>query len=199
MLMFLSSNMILSAHSNISYLSKKNVCSHVGGHQFLSSNILCPPNNGTILNIFWVIKTIMSIAAKAELGGLYINARKTVYIRIFLSKMGPLQPCTPFQTDNITAKGIVNNNIQTKSLKVMDMKLHLIYDCKIPGQFHIYWRPGKTNKADYQSITQHTHTHLQHHNGCSECLNRLKKLLELCKNKQEESLSHKFGHSIRVC
>ena len=50
----------------------------------------------------------MSLAAKAELGAMYIDARKAVEERIILEKMGHKQPATPVQVDNSTAKGIIN-------------------------------------------------------------------------------------------
>ena len=123
-LTFSASNMILAGHSDASYLSEKEARSRAGGYWFLSNNSPHPPNNGAVLNISKVIKVVMSSAAEAELGGLFINAREAVYIRKILAKMGHLQPRTPLQTDNSTAKGVVNNNIQTKRLKSMDMKFH---------------------------------------------------------------------------
>ena len=78
-------------------------------------------NNGAILTIAQVIKNVMSSAAKAELGALYIMARKAVYIRIILTKLGHKQLCTPIQTDNSTAKGIINNNVKPKQTKAIDI------------------------------------------------------------------------------
>ena len=40
-----------------------------------------PPNNGAILNVAQIIKNVMSSAAEAELGALFICAREAVYIR----------------------------------------------------------------------------------------------------------------------
>ena len=50
----------------------------------------------------------MSSAAKAELGVMYINARKAVEERTILNEMGHNQPATPIQVDNSTAEGIIN-------------------------------------------------------------------------------------------
>jgi hypothetical protein len=74
--------MILSIHSNARYLNKPNARSHTGGHHYLSENVIFPPNNGAIHNV-------------AELGGLYINARKGVEIRNVLQELGHPQPPTP--------------------------------------------------------------------------------------------------------
>ncbi len=107
-----SSDMILAMHSNASYLSKANACSQAGGIFFCSININNPPNNGAVLNIFKILKAVMSSAAKAKLGSLYINACEAVPMRQLLTEMGHKQPKTLIQTDNTTAFGVVNNNIQ---------------------------------------------------------------------------------------
>jgi hypothetical protein len=57
--------------------------------------------------------------------------------------MGHPQPKTPIQTDNLTAEGVINNKIQPKRIKAMDMRFHWLQDCEAQGQFRIYWWPGK--------------------------------------------------------
>jgi hypothetical protein len=66
-----ASNMVLAIHSDASYLSKPKARSRAGGYFFMSSNTKDPSNNGAILNIAQIIKSVMSSAAKAELGALY--------------------------------------------------------------------------------------------------------------------------------
>jgi hypothetical protein len=70
----------------------------------------------------------MSSAAEAELGALFLNAKEAVYLRQILTEMGHSQPCTPIQTDNTTAEGVINNKIQPKRTKAMDMRFHLLRD-----------------------------------------------------------------------
>jgi hypothetical protein len=57
------------------------------------------------------MKNVMSSAAEAELGALYLNAKETVYLRQILHEIGHYQPPTPIQTDNTTAEGVVNKII----------------------------------------------------------------------------------------
>jgi hypothetical protein len=90
-----------------------------------------------------IIKVVMSSAAEVELGALFLNAKEVVYLRQILTKMGHLQPCTPIQTDNSTAEGVINNKIQPKQTKAMDMCFHWLRNQKAQGQFRIYWHPGK--------------------------------------------------------
>ncbi len=90
----------------------------------MPSNIADPADNGAVLNIAQLIKAIMSLAAEAELSALYINACEAVPIHLLLAEMGHIQPPTPTQTNNSTALGVVNSNIQPWQMKAMDMRFH---------------------------------------------------------------------------
>ena len=117
----------------------------------MSSNESIPKDNGAILTIAQIIKAVMSSAAEAELGALYINAREAIYIRQILEEMGHKQPPTPMQADNSTAVGIVNNKILPKATKAMDMRFHWLRCRQTKKMFRFFWRPGPTNKGDYPS------------------------------------------------
>jgi hypothetical protein len=118
------SDMVLIVHSDASYLSKSKACSRAGGQFFLSTDTIDPKDNGKVLNLAQLIKAVMSSAAKAKLGALYINARKAIPQGHALEEMGHKQPPTPIQTNNSTAFGIVNNNIRPQQTKAMDMLFH---------------------------------------------------------------------------
>jgi hypothetical protein len=45
------------------------------------------PNNGAVLNISKILKAVMSSAAKAKLGALYINAREAIPMQHLLEEM----------------------------------------------------------------------------------------------------------------
>ena len=147
MITFNASKMTLAIHSDAGYANEKKSRSRAGGHFFLSSDENFPPNNSAILTIATIIKAVMSSAAEAELGALYINAKEAVYLRQILDEMNHPQPRTPMQTDNTTAEGVINKKIQPKRTKAMDMRFHWLRDREAQGQFKIYWRPGKTNLA----------------------------------------------------
>ena len=82
-----ASDMVLVVHSDASYLSEPKARSRAGGHFFLSSDTKDSTNNGAVLNIAQLIKAVMSSAAEAELGALYINAREAVPQRQLLEEM----------------------------------------------------------------------------------------------------------------
>jgi hypothetical protein len=91
--------MILAIHGDASYLSEAAALSQAQGHFFCfkDSKNLC--NNGAVHNVSKILKAVMSSAAKAELGALYINACKAVPMCQLLKEMGHKQPKTPIKTD----------------------------------------------------------------------------------------------------
>jgi hypothetical protein len=115
----------------------------------MSSNITNPHNNDTVLNISQIIKAVMSLAAEAELCALYINVREAVPMCQLLTEIGHIQPRTPIKTDNSTACGVVNSNIQPWQTKAMDMRFHWLCCREAQHQFCFYWAPSKSNLGDY--------------------------------------------------
>ena len=152
-LTYKASNMALAIHSDASYLSEAKAHSRAGGHMFMSSTKEIPQNKGAILNILQIIRAVMSSAAEAELGALFINAKTAVSIRHTLKELGHPQPRTPIRTDNSTAHALLTNKILPKALKAMDMRFHWLQDRAAQGQYRFYWRPGTQNLADY--FTKH--------------------------------------------
>jgi hypothetical protein len=116
-----ASNMVLAIHRDAGYLNESKARSRAGGHFFLSSNVQNPPNNGAVLTIAQIINAVMSSAAEAELGALFINAKEAVHMQRILQEMGHIQPRTPIQTDNLTAESVINSRVQPRRTKSMDM------------------------------------------------------------------------------
>jgi hypothetical protein len=139
----------------------------------------------------------MSSVAEAELGALYINAKEAVYIRLILERMGHPQMATPIQTDNSTAAGVINNTVQPKRTKTMDMRFHWLRDRETLKQFRIYWRLGKQNLADYW--TKH-HPAAHHKNMRQEILTPLAMLQEF-RDRMQNNLAGKKHRCLpaRVC
>ena len=111
----------------------------------MSSNAAISANNGAVLNIAQIIKTVMTSAAEAEIGAMYINARESVPQRMTLSEMGHPQPRTPMQTNNLAAHAVVTNNVQPRRTKSMDMRFHWLQCQDVQGKFRYYWKPGTIN------------------------------------------------------
>ncbi len=116
-----ASDMKLAIHINASYLSEPKARSRAGDHMFMAGTEEIPINNGAVLNILQIIKAVMSSAAEAELGALFINAKTAVSMRWTLKELGHPQTRTPIQTNNLTAHALLTNQILPKALKAMDM------------------------------------------------------------------------------
>jgi len=156
-----ASDMVLWTHSDASYLTAPKGRSRAAGYCFLSERPSKPPtatdepppDNGPVHVLCQIMKQVVASAAEAELGALFLNAQTICPFRIALEELGHPQPATPLQTDNSTASGIANDTVKQKRSKAIDMRFYWVRDRVRQGQFHIFWRPGSTNRADY--FTKH--------------------------------------------
>jgi hypothetical protein len=98
-----------------------------------------PINNGAVLSILQVIKSVMSSATEAELATLFINSKTAISMCTMLKKLGHQQMQTPMQTNNSTAHALLTNKILPKVLKAMDMRFH--------------WHSGAVKPKDNIGIT----------------------------------------------
>jgi hypothetical protein len=115
-----ASEMILHIQSDASYLSENEAKSR-GGNTTKNDKKL---TNGAILIVSKVLKHVMSSAAEAEIGAVFLNAKEGAVLRTTLEEMGHKQPPTPMETDNTTATGYRNGTIKQKRTKAMDMRFY---------------------------------------------------------------------------
>jgi hypothetical protein len=97
--------------------------------------------------------------AEAEFGAAFLNAKEGNITRTTLPDMGHPNEDTELCTDNSTADGIINDNVQQKRSKVMNIRFNWIKDHIAQGQFAVKWTPGHTIMGDY--FTKH-HSPGQH-------------------------------------
>jgi hypothetical protein len=114
-----ASDMILHIHSDTSYLSENEAKSRAGGFFYMGNTTKNDKKltNGAILIVSKVLKHVMSSAAEAEIGAVFINAKEGAFLRTTLEELGHKQPPTPMETDNTTATGYSNGTIKKKELK----------------------------------------------------------------------------------
>eukprot|EP00978_Attheya_sp_CCMP212_P016491 scaffold43259_cov66-Attheya_sp.AAC.4 len=150
-----ASDMILRIHSDASYLSEAFARSRAGGFFYLGSNNIdgTQPINGAIHILCHILRNVISSAAEAECGALFLTAKEGKVDCTTLVEMGHPQPSTPIQIDNTTTLGIVHSNIRQRRSKAMDMRFYWVQDRVRQGHFNVYWRPGSTNLANY--FTKH--------------------------------------------
>ena len=80
----------------------------------MSNNVETPTNNRAVFTILQIIKALLSLAAKAEVGALYINCQEVVPSQHIFKFMGHKQPPTSMKTENTTALGVVNSNFMNQ-------------------------------------------------------------------------------------
>jgi hypothetical protein len=153
--------MQLKIHSDASYLSKPKAKSRIGGYFYLGNNTnsrMKPLSNFPLLCHTTVLKHVVSSIAEAEFGALFVNAKEGTVTRTKLAEMDHNQDATDLKTDNTTADGIINNTVQQKRSKAIDMRFYWVKDRVEQGQFNVGWVPGDTNMGGY--FTKH---HSQSH------------------------------------
>lgn len=94
-----TSDMVLSFHSNASYLSAPRARSHAGEHWILSNNSEDPPNNAIILINARTLKHVISSAVDAEIGTLFAISRKAIPVRTMLMEIGHQH--TPYSSPHV--------------------------------------------------------------------------------------------------
>ena len=127
--LYCASDMILYNHSDASFLVASRARSRAGGYTYFGNKSTNKEIiNGPIAVIAKVIKSVMSSAAEAEIGALYINAQELAPLRVTCEELGHPQPATPMQTDNTTACGIINQTYKQHRSKSNDMRFWWLVD-----------------------------------------------------------------------
>jgi hypothetical protein len=151
-----ASDMQLKIHSDASYLSEPKAKSRIGGYFYMGGKTdsrMKPLSNGPLLCHTTVLKHVVSSVAEAEFRALFVNAKEGTVTRTTLSEIIHNQDATDLTTDNTTADVIINNTVQQKRSKAMDMRFYWIKDRVEQKQFNVGWAPGNTNLGDY--FTKH--------------------------------------------
>ena len=78
--------------------------------------------NGPIFILAKIIKAVMSSAAEAKVGSLFINAQQAIQYIVTLEELNDQQAAVPLLTDNSTAAGFLTGTIKKKRSKAFDMQ-----------------------------------------------------------------------------
>ena len=147
--------MQLHVDTDAAYLVLPKSRSRIAGYFWLlDKDTTTYDTNGAILIECRTLQNVVTSAAEAETHGVFHNAKQTIPIRHILEELGhkQLKP-TPIKTNNSTAAGYVNKNMQMKRSKTWDMHLHWLRDKTKQKFFSVYWDKGANNHADY--FTKH--------------------------------------------
>ena len=115
--------------------------------------------NGPILTLCTILKFVAASAAEAELGAMFLNAKKAKIVRLTLEELDHPQPPTPTHCDNAASAGIAKNTMKRKRPQSMGMRYFYICDLVKHGTVNVKWHPGQENFADYAS----KHHDAKHH------------------------------------
>jgi hypothetical protein len=122
-IIFRASDMVLHNHTDTAYLVASKTRSRAGGFTYMGNHQGRPQIiNGAISVIAKVIKSVMSSAAEAEVGALFMNVKALIPLRIICEELGHIQPATPMRIDNNTSEGIMNGTIKQNRSKAINMR-----------------------------------------------------------------------------
>ena len=153
-----ASDMILQFEADSAYLVLPKARSRAAAWYILDHDPTTtskPMTNAPLHVLCNTLKNVVSSAAEAETGGIFLAAQKACPMRVALAELGHPQPPngTPVFNDNSTATGILNSSMRQKLSKAFDMRFYWVRDRIAQKQFQLFWRQGSTNMADY--FTKH--------------------------------------------
>ena len=102
----------------------------------------------------------MSSVQESETCSGFINGKYAVPLLNSLHEMGHIQGPTPIQFDNIYSNGIITDTVVQRGSKAMDMRFYWLCDLCRQKQFHVHWKQGKHNLANYPSKYHSTKHHI---------------------------------------
>lgn len=107
-------DMILTGHSDASYLSETKARSRAGGILYLTNKQDNKIVNGSIFCMSTIKPVTVSSAAEADYGALFLLGKEAEPFRNTLQDLGYPQPPTQIVSDNSCAVGVTNNKVKQK-------------------------------------------------------------------------------------
>jgi hypothetical protein len=99
--------------------------------------------NGAFHTLCSNLRFVVALAAKAELGALFINCQEWLIFKSTLEDLGHPQPKILVHCDNTTAIGIANNTIKRQRSRAMEMRYFWTCEKKMHKMFiHLSGTPG---------------------------------------------------------
>ena len=157
---YYASDIILQGEADSAYLVLPKPLSRAAAWFILGNDPTSTPTpmpNAPVYIMCNTLKNVMSSAAEAETGGLFLAAQRACPIRVTLLELGYPQPKKgfPLFNDNSTATSILTSSLRQKFSKAFNMRFHWLRDRIQQQQFQIFWRKGSVNMANY--FTKHQH------------------------------------------
>ena len=145
--------MQLHVDTDAAFLVLPNAQSRIAGYFRLLYHSDSPnfkPDNGPVYILCKTLRSVVTSAAESETHGVFHNAKETIPMVYIITAIGhPQRQPTPIKSDNSTAVGFVNKNMQMKKSKTWDMQLHWLRDKQNTSHFKVFWDKGSNQSADY--------------------------------------------------
>jgi hypothetical protein len=112
MIQYCASDMIMNVHPDGSYLSEAGTRSRACGNFFMGWNAKDSNPiklNGPFFTLCAILCFVVTSAAEAELGALFLNCKEGMIFQTTLEELGHPQPKTQIHCDNATTVSIPNN------------------------------------------------------------------------------------------
>lgn len=120
-----TSDMILKAHSDGSYLSVQGGRSRAVGHFYFGDNIYIMQNDklqGSAYQECSVIKPVVASAAECETATLFLNCQNAIVLHIAAKEMGHPQAAAPMRIDNSTTHNYVCDTTQHNTTQIKGIR-----------------------------------------------------------------------------
>jgi hypothetical protein len=117
--------MIMNVHSDASYLSEADACSRACGNFFIGWEAKDGNPirlNGAFFTLCAILHFVVTSAAKAELGTLFLNCKEGMIFRMTLKELGHPEPKTQVRYNYATAVEIAHTTIKRQHLQSMEMR-----------------------------------------------------------------------------
>ena len=132
---FYASDMQLHFDTDAAFLVLPNARSRIAGYFYLLHYKESPKFNLDNGPIYILCKTLRSVVTSA----VFHSAKESIPVVHILTQMGHTQrQPTPLKSDNSTAVGFVNKNMQMKQSKTWDMHLHWLRDKQNTDYFKVF-------------------------------------------------------------
>ena len=144
--------MFLLIHTDESCFYEAKARSRAAGHYFwgwLPQNNQPIRLNGAIYTLCTVLKFMVSSAAEAELGALFLNIKEGRVLQLTLAKIVHPHLPTPIHCYNATAVGNANETVKKHRSRPMEMRYFYRCEQVRRGHFNVQYQPGLECLGDY--------------------------------------------------
>ncbi len=107
--------------------------------------------NGAFFTLCTILRFVVALVAKAELGALFLNSKEGIIFWLTLEELSHPQLQTLVHCNNATTVGIANNTVKWQQLQSTEMRYFWVGEKVAKESYIIKWHPRQEIHADYQN------------------------------------------------